>query len=71
MGERPFAALDLVFLRHGQLEQMADGRRQHVVVALEIFALLGEAAQRARDVLGDGGLLGNDQLFAHAVRRRA
>gem|GEM_PF-2535188 len=70
MGERPFAALDLVLLRYGQLKQMADGRRQHVIVALEVFALLGEAAQRLGDVLGNGGLLCNDQLFAHAVRRR-
>jgi hypothetical protein len=28
VGEGPFAALDLEFLGHGQLEQMTDGRRQ-------------------------------------------
>jgi hypothetical protein len=33
------------------------------VVALEVIALPGEAAQRTRNVGRDGGFFGNDQLF--------
>ena len=71
--EGPFAALDLLFLGHADLEQMPDRRRQHVVGAFEVVVVAREAAQRARDVGGDGGLLGDDQCFRHgrAVRRAA
>jgi len=63
MRETPLAALDVVFLRHGQFQQMSDGRGQHVVVTLEIVARLGEAAQRLGNVLGDGRFLGDDELL--------
>ena len=66
VGKAPLAALDVEFLRHRQFQQMADGRGQHVVVALEVVARLGKAAQRLGDVLGDGRFLGDDQLF-HGV----
>ena len=65
VGEGPFAALDFVFFGTGQFEQVADGRADHLVFALEVVVMLGEAAERARDVRGDGGFLGDDQLFAH------
>ena len=60
MGKRPLAALDLELVRHAQLQQMADRRRKHVLVALVVVVLLLEAAQRLGDVAGDGRFLGND-----------
>ena len=65
MGEGPFAAFDLVLFRNGQLQQMADGRRQHVLVALVVIVLLLETAERLGDIAGDGRFLGNDQRFCH------
>ena len=67
VGERPLPALDLVLLRRRDLDQVADRRRQDELVALEVVALLGEAAQRPRDVGGHGGLLGDDQGFSHRI----
>ncbi len=66
VGKGPFTALDLEFLGQGELEKVADGRRQDVVVGLEVVLLLGEAAQRTGDVLRDGRLFRDDQLLAHA-----
>ena len=60
MGERPFASLDFVFFRHGQLEQVADGRGEHELLALEVIAFAGEASQGTGDVLGDGRFFGDD-----------
>ena len=59
--------------RAPDLEQMPDRRREHVAVALEVVLVPREASQRARDVGGDGGFLGDDQRFRHgrAVRRAA
>ena len=37
--ERPLAALDLLVLGHPDLEQVADRRREHVAVALEIVVV--------------------------------
>ena len=68
--ERPLAALHLLLLGHADLEQVADGRRDHVFVALEVIVVAREAAQRARDVGGDGGLLGDDQGFRHGGPER-
>ena len=65
IGETPFAALDVVFLGRRDFEQVADGGRKHVVVAFVVLVVLGEAAQRARDVVRDGRLLGDDQGFGH------
>ena len=53
MGERPLAALDFVFLWTGQFEQVADGGGKNTVIALEVVVVLGETAQRARNVGGD------------------
>ena len=60
VGERPFATLDLVFFWNSQFEQMANGRREDVVLALEMIAFLGEAAQRLGDVVGDGRFFSDD-----------
>ena len=65
MREGPLAALDLLLLRHADLEQVADRRRQDVTIALEVVVVAREAAQRARDVGGDGRLFGNDQALGH------
>ena len=65
VGEAPLAALDVVLFRHRDFQQVADGRRQHVLVGLEILIVLGEAAQRLGDVVRDGGLLGDDEGFGH------
>jgi hypothetical protein len=65
VGERPLAALDLELLRRRDLDQVADRRRQHEVVALEEVAGASETAERLGDVGGDRWLLGNDQRLAH------
>ena len=63
--ERPFSSLDLELLGYGEREQVPNRGRQNVVVAFEIVALPCEAAERARDVGGDGRLLRDDQTFCH------
>ena len=67
MGKTPLAALDVVLFRHGDFQQVADRRRQHVLLGLEVLIVLGEAAQRLGDVVRDGGLLGDDEGFCHRV----
>ena len=71
MPERPLAALDIVFVGHHELEQMAYRGRQHVAVALVIVAFAREAAKRARDVGRDRRFLCNDEFLAHAARKAA
>ena len=61
--EGPLAALDVVLLGRTQLQQMAHRGRQDVLVVLEVILMLREAAQRSRDVGGNGRLLGDDQCF--------
>src|SRR5690606_22879361 len=63
--ERPFPALDLVFLGGGNLYQVADRGRQHVLVRFEIFIMPGKAAKRLRDVVRDRRLLGDDERLGH------
>ncbi len=65
VGERPFAALDVVFFRHGDFQQMADRRRQHVLVGFKVLIVLGKAAERLRDIVRDRWLLGDDESFGH------
>ncbi len=65
MRERPLAALDLLFLGHAEFEQMADRRRQHVPITFEVVSMARKAAQRTRDIRGDGRLFGDDQAFGH------
>ena len=69
--ERPLALLDVVLSRHHQRQQVADRRGNDVVLALEIVSLAREAAERASDIGGDGGLLGDDELFSHGARKAA
>ena len=67
VGKAPLAALDVIFFGCLYLQQMADGTRHHISVALEIFVVLFELArsrgQRPDDVLGYGRLFCNDQCF--------
>jgi hypothetical protein len=67
VGKGPFATFDVVFLGHGELEQVADGGGEHIVVALEIVTRAREPAQCLGDVLGDGGFLGDDELLGQWV----
>ena len=61
---RPLAAPDLVLLRDGELEQMADGRRDDVVVVLEVIAVLFHP-ERLGEIGGDAGFFGDDESFGH------
>jgi len=65
MRKGPLAALYVILLGRSQLEQVADRGRQHVLIALEMILVLREAAERARDVGGDGRFLGDDQGLGH------
>ena len=67
--ERPFAALDVVFLGHHELEQMPDGGRQDVAIALKVVALARKAAKRACDVGGDRRFLCDDEFLGHAAAK--
>ena len=58
--ERPLAARGLDAFGRAQFEQMADGRREDVLVALVVIVLFLETAQRLGDVAGDGRFLRND-----------
>jgi len=65
MLEGPAPPLGIEFLRRRQLQQMTDGVREHVAVALVIILLPGETAERTRDVGGNRRLFRNDQFFSH------
>jgi len=64
--KRPLAALDLELGRHGELEQMPDRRREHVVLRLEVIFFFGEATDGAGDVRRNRWFFRDDQLLAHA-----
>ena len=57
----PLAALDLIFLRAGDLEKVPDGRRKHIFVRLVIVGGFGESSQRLGNIQCDRRLFGNDQ----------
>ena len=63
--KRPLAAFHLVGFGRRQLEQVPDRRREHALVALVVVAVPREAAERARDVVRDGGLFGDDEFLGH------
>ena len=67
--EAPLAALHLEGFGRLDLQQMLHRRRDDVALALEVFVMLVELAharrERPHDVLGNRGLLGNDQGFGH------
>src|SRR5437762_13199147 len=67
MRECPLPALDLFGFRHAELEQMPDGGRENVLVTLVIVVVAREAAQRTRDIGGDGGLFSDDQALRHDI----
>ena len=69
MLERPFAARGLDAFRRHDGEQMADRRRNDILVAfVEVFHFL-ESAERLGDVAGDGRFLRDDESFAHLLPR--
>jgi hypothetical protein len=67
--ERPFAARGLDAFRRHDGEQMADGRRNDVLVAFVKVVHFLETAERLGDVAGDGRFLRNDESFAHFYAR--
>ncbi len=67
MSESPFAALDVVLFRNGDFQQMADRGGQDVFVGFKVLIVLGEAAERLRDVVRDRWFLSNDEGLAHSV----
>jgi hypothetical protein len=65
VGEAPLAALDVVFLRYRQFQQVADRRGEHVILALEVVAGRGKSAQSLGNILRHGGFFGDDELLRH------
>jgi len=64
--EAPEAVLLLVdIFGHLELDQVADGGTDDVLVVLENLALLRDFAQGAGNVGGDAGFLGDDECFGH------
>ena len=60
--ESPEAVFLLVdVLWHEQFRDMADRRGDDVFVVLEVVAFLRDFAERAREVRGDAGFLGDDE----------
>ncbi len=68
--EGPLAFLDVVLLRHHELEQMPYGGAHDVLVALEVVTFAREPAERARDVGRDRRFFGDDEFFTHAAKGR-
>jgi hypothetical protein len=69
MGKAPLAAFHVELFRRLDLHQVADRRGDDVFVVLEVLGvfleLAGGGRERPHDVLGDGGLLGNDECLGH------
>ena len=65
--KRPFALLDVMLLRHNQLEQMPDGGRDDVLVVLEIVLEFLKLSERLADVAGDRRFLCDDESLAHVA----
>ncbi len=61
--EAPLTALLVEFSRQAELDEVADGRRDHILVVLEVIVLLGQLAERASEIDRDGGLFGDDERF--------
>jgi hypothetical protein len=59
--ETVFLLVDI--LRHLEAHQMADGGRDDVFVVLVVVGFLRDFAERAGQVGGDRGLLGNDETL--------
>ena len=66
--ERPFAALHLELFGHANREQMADRRRDDVLVILEVVVMFFKLAERLADVAGDGRFFRDDESFSHVLR---
>src|SRR5205807_1651497 len=67
--DAPALVLGVVLIRFGQLHEVPDGPRDHVLGSLQMAVLLLERPrQHAREVLADGRLLGYDQRLGHGGR---
>ena len=55
-----------MLFRCAQFQQMADSGAKDVLLALEVVAMPREAADRSRNVGGNGRFLRDDQMFSHA-----
>ncbi len=58
--EGPFAFFHFKLFRNRQLQQMAHGRGEHILIALVKLVLLAETAQRLGNIAGDRRFLCND-----------
>ena len=65
VGETPFAALDVILLRHTQFEQVTDRRANHILVVFVVVVFFHTAADDPRNVVSNGWFLGDDKGFAH------
>jgi hypothetical protein len=63
--QRPALVAGIDLLGREELVEVTDGEGDDVVVALEVAVVVGEAAQRTRNVPGDARLLGDDEGFGH------
>lgn len=63
VGKTPFAALHFKLVGRLDFHQMANGRRQHVLVAFKVIVVFGETTDGARNVGGHGGFFRDDQFF--------
>jgi hypothetical protein len=65
MRESPFAALHFGAFRRANREQVSDGGRKDVIVALKVIIVLGETTERLRDVGRHRRLFRDDERFSH------
>src|SRR5258708_4958500 len=66
MGEGPLAAFDFEFFGHANFQQVADGGRKDVLVAVNMVVLLLKPAARLGVVSGDGRFFGDAQRFPNS-----
>ena len=70
VGHPPALVFRVVRFRFGELHEMPDGPRDHVLGTLEeTLLLLERAGQHAREILPDGGLLGDQERLRHGGQR--
>ena len=70
VGHAPALVLGVVRVGLGELHEVPDRPRDHVLGTLEeALALLEGPRQHAREVLPDGGLLGDQQRLGHGGQR--
>ena len=71
IGEAPALELGVVLVRSRKADQVADGPRDHELVAIDVglvLALLEVAGERGREVAAHRGLLSYDECLGHWAR---